>query len=71
MEKSLTPDLHTRKVGSAGLSIAVDDIFVAAQLGQSHGAAGVELLGGNAHFAPKAKLAAIRKAGGAPQRTGD
>ena len=61
MEKSLTPDLHTRKVGSAGLSVAADDIFVAAQLGQSHGAAGVELLGGNAHFAPQPKFTAIGK----------
>ena len=64
MEKSLTPDLHTRKVGSAGLSITVDDIFVAAQLGQAHGAAGMQLLGADAHFAPQAKLSAIGKAGG-------
>ena len=42
----------------------MDDILVAAQLGQSHGATGVEFLGGNAHFAPKAEFTAIRKAGG-------
>ena len=41
----------------------MDDVLVAAQLGQPHGAPGVELLGGNAHLTAKAKLAAIRKAG--------
>ena len=50
-------------VRSADLAVAVDDVLVAAQLGQPHGAPGVELLGGNAHLTAKAKLAAIRKAG--------
>ena len=42
----------------------MDDIFVAAQLGQAHGAAGMQFLGADAHFAPQAKLSAIGKAGG-------
>ena len=42
--------LLVQKTGSAGLTIAVDDVFIGAQLLQAHRAAGVELLGGNAHL---------------------
>ena len=51
--------------GSADLAAAVNDVLVAAQLFQPHGATGVELLGGNAHLAPQPELPAIGKAGGA------
>ena len=39
------------------------DIFIRTQLGQPHGAAGVELLGADAHLAAKAELSAVGKAG--------
>ena len=51
--------------GSADLAAAVDDVLVATQLFQPHGATGMELLGGNAHLAPQPELPAIGKAGGA------
>ena len=39
---------------AAGLAAAVDDVRVGAQLGQPHGAAGVQLLGADAHLAAQA-----------------
>ena len=39
--------------GSADLAAAVNDVLVAAQLFQPHGATGVELLGGNARLSEK------------------
>src|SRR5699024_11931758 len=54
-----------RSVLCADLAVAPDDVFVGAQLGQAHGAAGVQLLGGDAHFAPQAELAPVGEAGGA------
>ena len=62
--QSITRILQFCRGTAAGLAGAVDDIFVAAQLGQAHGAAGMQLLGADAHFAPQAKLSAIGKAGG-------
>ena len=50
---------------SPDLTVAADDVLVAAQLAEAHGAAGVELLGGDAHLAAEAELAAIGEAGGA------
>ena len=41
----------------------MDDILIAAQLLQAHGAAGVEFLGGDAHLTAKAELSAVGKAG--------
>ena len=35
----------------ANLPVSADDIFVAGELSQTHGATGVELLGGDAHLA--------------------
>ena len=53
--------------GSADLAAAVNDVLVATQLFQPHGAPGVELLGGNAHLAPQPELPAIGpRAGGEP-----
>src|SRR5699024_6246773 len=49
----------------ADLAVAPDDVLVGAQLGQAHGAAGVQLLGGDAHLAPQAELAPVGEAGGA------
>ena len=49
----------------ADLAVAPDDVFVGTQLGQAHGAAGVQLLGGDAHFAPQAELAPVGETGGA------
>ena len=49
---------------SAHLTVAMHDEFVAAQLGQAHGAAGVELLGGNTHLTAQAELTAVGEAGG-------
>ena len=43
----------------------MDDILIAAQLLQAHGAAGVEFLGGDAHLTAKAELSAVGEAGGA------
>ena len=40
------------------MTVAVDDIFIGGQLPQTHGATGVELLGGDAHFAAQAELSA-------------
>ena len=54
---------HLRAAAAAGLAAAVHNIFIRAQLGQAHGAAGVELLGADAHLAAKAELAAVGKAG--------
>ena len=39
---------------SPDLTVAADDVLVAAQLAEAHGAAGVELLGGDAHLAAEA-----------------
>jgi len=49
---------------SADLAVAGDDVFVAGQLLQAHGAAGVELLGGDAHLTAQAELPAVGEAGG-------
>ena len=49
---------------SADLSVAADDIFIGAQLVEPHGAAGVELLRGDAHLAAEAELTPVGKAGG-------
>ena len=49
---------------SADLPISVDDVLVAAKLFQPHRAAGVQLLGGDAHLAAQPELSAIGKAGG-------
>ena len=43
----------------------MDDVLIAAQLLQPHRAAGVELLGGDAHLTAQAELAAVGEAGGA------
>ena len=43
----------------------MDDVLVTAQFFQPHGAAGMQLLGGDAHFAAQAELAAIGETGGA------
>ena len=43
---------------------SMDDVFVGGQLLQPHGAAGVQLLGGDAHLAAEAELAAVGEAGG-------
>lgn len=48
-----------------GLTVAVDDVLVAAQLAEAHGSPGVELLGGDAHLTAKAELSAVGEAGGA------
>ena len=42
--------------GSPDLTVAADDVLVAAQLAEAHGAAGVELLGGDAHLAAQPEL---------------
>ena len=49
---------------SADLAVAGDDVFVAGQLLQAHGAPGVKLLGGDADLRAEPKLAAIREARG-------
>ena len=46
------------------MTLAGDDVLIGGQLPQSHGASCMELLGGNAHFAAQAKLAAVGKPGG-------
>ena len=50
--QSITRILQFCRGAAAGLAGAVDDIFVAAQFGQAHWAAGMQLLGADAHFAP-------------------
>ena len=47
---------HWEVGNSADLPISVDDVLVAAKLFQPHRAAGVQLLGGDAHLAAQAKL---------------
>ena len=49
---------------SSDLSVAGDDIFIGTELIQSHGAAGVELLGGDAHLTAQTELSAVGEAGG-------
>jgi len=49
------------------LTVSPDDVLVRRQLLQAHGASGVELLGGDAHLAAQAELAAVGEAGGAVQ----
>src|SRR5699024_10272519 len=57
--------VHLQKVGLASyLPVAVHNVFVTAQFGQAHGAAGMQFLGRNPHFAAKAKLSAVGKTGG-------
>ena len=55
---------------SSYLSVSPYDILIRGQLFQPHGAAGVEFLGGDAHFAAEAELAAVGEAGGAVQVDG-
>ena len=50
--------------GSADLTGAVDDVFIGAKLLQTHGAPGVELLGGDAHFAAQTEFSAVGEPGG-------
>src|SRR5699024_4948479 len=49
---------------SSHLPGAGDDIFIGAQLLQPHGSPGVELLGGDAHFAAQTELPAVGEPGG-------
>ena len=46
------------------LPVAVDDVLHARELAQPHGAAGVELLGGDADLGAEAELGAVDEAGG-------
>ena len=46
------------------MSVSVDDVFIGGQLLQSHGSPGVELLGGDTHFAAQAEFAAVGEASG-------
>ena len=61
MEKIFTERVmhpgKTRKL--PGLTVAVDDVLIAAQLAEAHGSPGVELLGGDAHLTAKAELSAV------------
>ena len=41
----------------------MDDVFIGGQFPQTHGAPGMELLGGNAHFTAQTELAAVGKPG--------
>ena len=54
---------HLCAAAASCLAAAVDDVLVGTQLSQPHGAAGVQLLGADAHFAAQTKLAAVGKAG--------
>ena len=47
-----------------GLAAAADDVLIGTQLVQPHRPTGVELLGGDTHFAAKAELPAVGEAGG-------
>jgi hypothetical protein len=47
-----------------GLPVSPDAVLVARQLAQAHGAAGVELVGGDADLGAEAELAAVGEAGG-------
>ena len=49
---------------SPHLPISMDDVLIAAQLLQPHRAAGMELLGGDAHLTAQTELAAVGEAGG-------
>ena len=46
------------------MAVSGNNILVSGQLPQTHGAPGVELLGGDAHFAAQAELTAIGEPGG-------
>ena len=54
---------HLCAAAASCLAAAVDYVLVGTQLSQPHGAAGVQLLGADAHFAAQTKLAAVGKAG--------
>ena len=58
--------IYNRKsqVLNTNLAITTNDIFAAHQLFKAHGAAGMQLLGGDADLRAQAELAAIGKAGG-------
>jgi hypothetical protein len=45
------------------LSRPIDEVLVAAQLREAHGAAGVEFVGGDADLGSEAELAAVVEAG--------
>ena len=47
-----------------GLAAATDDVLISTQLVQPHRPTGVELLGGDTHFAAKAELPTVGEAGG-------
>ena len=53
-----------RALAMADMSVSVDDVFVGGQLLQAHGSPGVELLCGNAHFAPQSEFAPVGEPGG-------
>ena len=61
---SFAGGLHPGGGAAAGLAVAVDDVFVGTQLRQPHGAAGVELLGADAHLTPQTELSAVGEPGG-------
>ena len=44
------------------LSVSANDVFVAVEFFQPHGASGVQFLGGDPHFAAETELAAVGKA---------
>lgn len=45
------------------IAVAAYNIFICCKFFQSHGAAGVQFLGGDAHFAAQTELATVREAG--------
>ena len=55
---------HVTALLGPDLALALHDPLGGGQLGQAHGAAGVQLLGGNAHLGAQAQLAAVGEAGG-------
>ena len=44
--------------------MAVDHVFISCELFEPHGASGVELLGGDAHFAAQSEFSAVGETGG-------
>ena len=46
------------------MAVAMDDVFVGGQLPQTHGAPGVEPLGGDAHFTAQTELSPVSEPGG-------
>ena len=63
-QKNALRDTFLFVSGSADLSVALDDVLVCRHFFQSHGSAGMKLLGGDPHFAAQTEFSSVGESGG-------